>query len=164
MKAKIADFGLSTRIYIKTSERKGGKEKFIPFRWTAYEVLLNGAAIKEFSDVWSFGILMWEIFHLGAAVPYGDKKEYEDIIEFLKNGYRLGKPPMCPQFVYDLMLECWMENHLYRPTFLQLKNQLKKFDPTKVSSSSTTIEKATSEQQNVGTAKTKKVNAYLPMY
>ena len=70
-KAKIADFGLSTRIYIQTSERKGVKKGTFPFRWAAYETILNGETIKEFSDVWSFGVLMWELFHLGSAIPYG---------------------------------------------------------------------------------------------
>ena len=71
-KAKIADFGLSTRIYIQTSERKGAKKGTFPFRWAAYETILNGETIKEFSDVWSFGVLMWELFHLGSAIPYGE--------------------------------------------------------------------------------------------
>ena len=127
-KAKIADFGLSTRIYIHTTERKGSKRNMIPFQWAAFEVLTKGTTIIEYSDVWSFGVLIWEIFHLGAAIPYGDNNDYEEVIKFLKNGSRLGQPPLCPQYVYDLMLECWMENHLYRPKFLQLKNQLKTFE------------------------------------
>ena len=128
LKAKIADFGLSTRIYIHTTERKGSKQNIVPFRWAAIEVFTKGTAIIEFSDVWSYGILMWEIFHLGSAIPYGDKNDYEEIIKFLKNRSRLGQPPLCPQYVYNLMLECWMENHLKRPTFCQLKNQLNNFD------------------------------------
>ena len=133
MNAKITDFGLSSRIYIHTSERKEPKENVIPFRWTAYEIFQGKTAIKEYSDVWSYGVLMWEIFHLGSAVPYGDKKQYEEIIKFLQNGDRLSKPPMCPQDIYDLMLECWMENYLYRPTFLHLKSQLENFEPKKCS-------------------------------
>ena len=112
-----------------TSEIKGNKDNAVPFRWTAYEVFEGKTAIKEYSDVWSYGVLMWEIFHLGSAVPYGDKKRIENIIEFLQNGERLSKPPMCPEFIYELMLECWIENYLYRPTFLHLKSQLKKFNP-----------------------------------
>ena len=77
MKAKIADFGLSTRIYVHTSERKGQKENMVPFRWAAIEVIQGKTAIKEYSDVWSYGVFMWEIFYHGAAVPYGDKKEFD---------------------------------------------------------------------------------------
>ena len=139
MKAKIADFGLSSRIYVNTSERKEPKDNVVPFRWVAYEIFLGKTAIKEFSDVWSYGVLIWEIFHLGSAVPYGDKKRFEEVIEFLQNGGRLSKPPMCPQDIYDLMLECWMENYLNRPTFSQLQSQLKKFFSKKHSLTRPTI-------------------------
>ena len=128
-KAKIADFGLSTRIYFNTTERKGPVENMIPIRWAALEVLQGSAAIIEFSDVWSFGVFMWELFYLGSAVPYGDKKEYDEILDFLQKGHRLKKPPMCPEYIYDLMLDCWFDKHLYRPTFKQLKSQLKTVVP-----------------------------------
>ena len=128
MKAKIADFGLSTRIYVHTTERKGPIENVVPFRWAAIEVIQGKTAIKEYSDVWSYGVLIWEIFYLGAAVPYGDKKEFEDIIEFLQRGHRLNKPPLCPENIYDVMLDCWHDNYLYRPRFKQLKSQLQTFD------------------------------------
>ena len=72
---------------------------------------------------------MWEVFYLGSAVPYGDKNDFEEIIEFLKSGQRLGKPPLCPKYVHELMHECWNENHLYRPRFEQLKSKLKKAKP-----------------------------------
>ena len=116
MKAKIADFGLSTRVYFNTTERKGPVENMVPIRWAALEILHGSAAIIEFSDVWSYGVFMWELFYLGSAVPYGDKKEYDEILDFLKKGHRLKKPPMCPEYIYDLMLDCWFESHLYRPS------------------------------------------------
>ena len=128
MKAKIADFGLSTRIYFNSTERKGPVENMVPIYWAALEVLQGRAAIIEYSDVWSFGVFMWEVFYLGSAVPYGDKKDFEEILDFLRKGHRLSKPPMCPEYIYDLMLDCWHDNHLYRPRFKQLKNQLQTFD------------------------------------
>ena len=128
MKAKIADFGLSTRIYVHTTERKGPIENVVPFRWAAIEVIQGKTAIKEYSDVWSYGVFMWEIFYLGAGIPYGDKQEFEEIIAFLQRGHRLNKPPLCPENVYGLMLECWHDNYLDRPRFKQLKIQLKTFD------------------------------------
>ena len=57
------------------------------------------------------------------------KKDYEEILEFLQKGHRLTKPPMCPEYIYYLMLDCWHENHLCRMTFKQLKSQLETFDP-----------------------------------
>ena len=129
IKAKIADFGLSTRIYFNTTERKGPVENMVPIHWAALEVLQGRAAIIEYSDVWSFGVFMWEVFYMGSAVPYGDKKDYEEILDFLQKGHRLTKPPMCPEYIYYLMLDCWHENHLCRMTFKQLKSQLETFDP-----------------------------------
>ena len=69
---------------------------------------------------------MWELFYLGSAVPYGDNKEFEEILDFLLKGHRLSKPPMCPEYIYDLMLDCWFENHSYRPTFKEVKSRLKR--------------------------------------
>ena len=128
MKAKVADFGLSTRLYSNTSEKKETRQGIFPSRWAAYEVLQTKASILELSDVWSFGVLMWEVFHLGSAIPYGLYYSEAKIIEFLKNGYRLSKPELCPQYIYDIMLQCWQERHLTRPTFQELKNQLKIFE------------------------------------
>ena len=131
MMAKIADFGLSTRIYSEKSTysvRKGKKDQSIPFRWAATEVLQGEMAIKEYSDVWSFGVLMWEIFYLGFAVPYGDKKECKEVVNFLQEGNRLNKPPLCPPYIYNLMLDCWNQDYLLRPVFLHLKEQLKKLE------------------------------------
>ena len=125
--AKVADFGLCTRIYDDTSEKKEARPGMFPFRWAAYEILLTEIPFKELSDVWSFGVFMWEVFHLGSALPYADHNVPGEIIEFLQNGHRLSKPALCPQFIYDIMLECWQEKHLKRPTFLQMKKQLKHF-------------------------------------
>ena len=72
--AKVADFGLSARTYMKTNGNQlfGANQDTFPFRWSAFELLQNGVAIKEKSDVWSFGIFMWELFYLCDALPYAD--------------------------------------------------------------------------------------------
>ena len=130
-KAKVADFGLATRIYTfeeERSEMKVTKPGFFNFRWAAYEVLQkNGTAIKESSDIWSFGVLLWELFHLGCALPYGDMT-YAEVKEFVQKGYRLSKPDYCPEYIYDLMLKCWQKSHLDRPTFSQLKSLMTNFN------------------------------------
>jgi serine/threonine protein kinase len=133
-KAKVSDFGLAARIYTleeEISEIKVAKPGVFPFRWAAYEVLETGTAIKESSDVWSFGVLTWEIFHLGCALPYGDKKTLKEVKEFLQKGYRLSQPDYCPKYIHDLMLECWQTSHLDRPTFSQLKILMTNFNNIK---------------------------------
>ena len=127
LKAKVADFGLSTRLYDHTPGKKEARPGMFPFRSAAFEVLLTEIPFMELSDVWSFGVLMWDIFQLGAAIPYGDIYSGEKIIEFLQNGHRLSKPVLCPQYIYDMMLDCWKEKHLTRPTFSKLKSHLEYF-------------------------------------
>ena len=128
LKAKVADFGLAARIYMKNNnnEQIGANQDTFPFRNSAYEILRTGVAIKEKSDVWSFGILMWEIFYLGEALPYADIAGLPELVNYLKTGQRLERPPLCPQSLYDLMLPCWEQLYQYRPTFSDLKRDLKK--------------------------------------
>ena len=124
LEAKVADFGLSSRIYMRTNQTVGANQDTFPFRWSAYEILENGVAIKEKSDVWSFGILMWEIFYLGAALPYADLAGYIELKAFLQANKRLDRPPLCPQDIYGLMLWCWNQPYQFRPTFAELKQEL----------------------------------------
>ena len=124
LEAKVADFGLSSRIYMRTNQTVGANQDTFPFRWSAYEILENGVAIKEKSDVWSFGILMWEIFYLGAALPYADLDGYIELKAFLQANKRLDRPPLCPQDIYGLMLWCWNQPYQFRPTFAELKQEL----------------------------------------
>ena len=72
---KLADFGLSHRMYLeqdsrKSFLRKGPKTKMVPFRYSAYEVVTGKNVILEKSDVWSCAVYMWEVFQLGSSVPY----------------------------------------------------------------------------------------------
>ena len=133
LKAKVADFGLAARIYMKNNndeqiddEQIGANQDTFPFQNSAYEILRTGVAIKEKSDVWSFGILMWEIFYLGEAFPYADIAGLPELRNYLEKGQRLERPPLCPQSIYDLMLPCWELLYQHRPTFSDLKKDLKK--------------------------------------
>ena len=107
-------------------EQIGAKQDTFPFQNSAYEILRTGVAIKEKSDVWSFGILMWEIFYLGEAFPYADIAGLPELRNYLETGQRLERPPLCPQSLYDLMLQCWGQLYQFRPTFSDLKRDLKK--------------------------------------
>ena len=130
LNAKVADFGLSSRIYHKRTEgnqRSGANQDTFPFRWSAYEMLRTGVAILEKSDVWSFGIFMWEIFYLGAAMPYAGISALPELVTYLETSQRLDKPPLCPQSLYDLMLSCWGQFYHFRPTFSEIQQELTDF-------------------------------------
>ena len=132
LKAKVADFGLAARMYMRSNNNKqiGANMDTFPFTCSAFEILQTGVAIKEKSDVWSFGVLMWEIFYLGEALPYVDIAGLPELVNFLETGQRLEKPPLCPQGLYELMLWCWNQHYQFRPTFSEIKRDLKKFQPS----------------------------------
>ncbi|XP_041356078.1 tyrosine-protein kinase SRK3-like [Gigantopelta aegis] len=94
-----------------------------PIKWTAPEAALkNEFSIK--SDVWSFGVLMYEMITLG-RVPYAGMTNAE-VIPNIYNGYRMPKPTDsaigCPDWYYETMLKCWNDNPEARPTFQHLYN------------------------------------------
>ena len=131
LKAKVADFGFSSRLYFDGKQTKGASQDKFPFYSSAYEILKDGTAILEKSDVWSFGILMWEVFYLGTALPYADtvadRAGLSNLVNSLRMGHRLEKPPLCPKYLYNLMLRCWELNPQVRPTFSLVKEKLRDF-------------------------------------
>ncbi|XP_071841069.1 ephrin type-B receptor 1-B-like isoform X3 [Apostichopus japonicus] len=116
---KVADFGLSRRKEVDGAyETKGGK---IPIRWTAPEAI----AYKKFtsaSDVWSLGIVMWEIMSYGER-PYWNWPN-QDVIKAVEKGYRLPPPMDCPEAIHQLMLDCWQRERNHRPTFSTIVSTL----------------------------------------
>ncbi|KAM5298953.1 angiopoietin-1 receptor isoform 3-T3 [Ctenodactylus gundi] len=111
--AKIADFGLSRgqEVYVKKTMGR------LPVRWMAIESL-NYSVYTTNSDVWSYGVLLWEIVSLGGT-PYCGMTCAE-LYEKLPQGYRLEKPLNCDHEVYDLMRQCWREKPYERPSFAQI--------------------------------------------
>ena len=125
---KIADFGLSREISSEGSNvidggaytTRGGK---IPVRWTAPEAI----AFRKFtsaSDVWSFGIVMWEVMSYGER-PYWTWSN-QDVIKAIEKGYRLPAPMDCPEAIHQLMLDCWQKERAHRPTFSSIVKTLDK--------------------------------------
>ncbi|XP_059118249.1 LOW QUALITY PROTEIN: fibroblast growth factor receptor 4 [Peromyscus eremicus] len=119
---KIADFGLARGVhhidyYKKTSNGR------LPVKWMAPEALFDRVYTHQ-SDVWSFGILLWEIFTLGGS-PYPGIP-VEELFSLLREGHRMDRPPTCPPRVYGLMRECWHAAPSQRPTFKQLVEALDK--------------------------------------
>uniref|UniRef100_A0A8D2MMN3 Tyrosine-protein kinase n=1 Tax=Zonotrichia albicollis TaxID=44394 RepID=A0A8D2MMN3_ZONAL len=117
---KISDFGMSREeedgIYAAT-----GGMKQIPVKWTAPEALNYGRYSSE-SDVWSFGILLWEAFSLG-AVPYANLSN-QQTREAVEHGLRLDPPEQCPEEVYQLMQRCWEYDPHKRPNFCTIHQDL----------------------------------------
>ena len=116
---KISDFGMSRSLYESHYYRIRGRF-VLPVRWMAYECFYGKFSQK--SDVWAFGVTMWEIFTLAKEQPYNnmsDKQVVEDALRG-KNRTLLAKPDMCPLEVYKIMLECWAHNSNERATFEKL--------------------------------------------
>ncbi|CAG0892811.1 unnamed protein product [Cyprideis torosa] len=114
MEVKISDFGLSQRLPFENASYKGRPEDAIPVRWMPLEsITTNEFTLK--SDVWAFGICLWEIFTFALQPYYG--MSHEEVINFLRNGSRLAPPENCPPPVYELMRKCWLQNPQERPGF-----------------------------------------------
>ncbi|XP_008331857.1 ephrin type-B receptor 3-like [Cynoglossus semilaevis] len=122
---KVSDFGLS-RFLDDTSadptytSSLGGK---IPIRWTSPEAI----AFRKFtsaSDVWSYGIVMWEVVSYGER-PYWDMSN-QDVMTAVEQDYRLPPPMDCPMVLHQLMLECWMKERNLRPKFTRIVSTLDK--------------------------------------
>lgn len=119
---KIADFGLARNIqgdyYKKTTDGR------LPIKWMAIESLANQVYTSQ-SDVWSFGILLWEIMTLGGT-PYPGIHAQE-LIKRLESGHRMECPPNCLLEIYYLMRQCWHQEPYERPTFTEIVNILDTF-------------------------------------
>ncbi|XP_033646097.1 tyrosine kinase receptor Cad96Ca-like [Asterias rubens] len=117
---KLSDFGLA-RDVSATDQYEMTSMGLLPVRWLAMECLVDNT-YTTMSDVWSFGVLLWEIVTLGAH-PYRGMTT-NDIIGSLVEGYRLPHPAHCSRQVFSIMKECWKEVPRTRPTFISLKRTL----------------------------------------
>ncbi|XP_053128393.1 tyrosine-protein kinase Fes/Fps isoform X2 [Hemicordylus capensis] len=118
---KISDFGMSREREDGVYSSSSGGMKQIPVKWTAPEALNYGRYSSE-SDVWSFGVLLWEAFSLGAT-PYPTMNN-QQTREAVERGMRLNAPEQCPEGVYRLMLRCWEYEPQERPNFSTLHQEL----------------------------------------
>ncbi|XP_078355560.1 uncharacterized protein LOC144640230 [Oculina patagonica] len=118
-RVKVSDFGLMRQIYEDVYSAK--KTKKLPVKWMAPESIHDSVFTIK-SDVWSYGVLLWEMATMG-GVPYPTMTNAE-LCRALKNGYRMERPEMCCDEVYELMTECWEEDPTARPSFSQLIDRL----------------------------------------
>ncbi|CAH2277346.1 fibroblast growth factor receptor 4 [Pelobates cultripes] len=117
---KIADFGLARGVHDLDYYKKTSNGR-LPVKWMAPEALFDRVYTHQ-SDIWSFGILTWEIFTLGGS-PYPGIP-VEELFKLLREGHRMDKPSNCTHELYMLMRECWHAVPSQRPTFKQLVEHL----------------------------------------
>ncbi|XP_062978367.1 epithelial discoidin domain-containing receptor 1 isoform X1 [Elgaria multicarinata webbii] len=121
---KIADFGMSRNLYAGDYYRIQGRA-VLPIRWMAWECILMGKFTTA-SDVWAFGVTLWEVLMLCQEQPYSqltDESVIENAGEFFRHQGKqvyLSRPPACPLAVYEVMLRCWAREAKDRPSFQYL--------------------------------------------
>jgi len=112
---KIADFGLTRNLV--GDYYKGSEHDAIPIRWMPLEAILyNRFTVK--SDVWSYGVVLWEIFSFALQPYYG--MNHEEVIKYIQEGETLIMPDNTPDQVYDIMKHCWAVQPVRRPSFAGL--------------------------------------------
>ncbi|NWR81024.1 DDR2 protein, partial [Centropus unirufus] len=125
---KIADFGMSRNLYSGDYYRIQGRA-VLPIRWMSWESILLGKFTTA-SDVWAFGVTLWETFTLCQEQPYSqlsDEQVIENTGEFFRDQGRqtyLPQPALCPDSVYKLMLSCWRRDAKDRPSFQDIHHLL----------------------------------------
>uniref|UniRef100_A0A8B9RGL1 Tyrosine-protein kinase n=1 Tax=Astyanax mexicanus TaxID=7994 RepID=A0A8B9RGL1_ASTMX len=117
---KISDFGMSRQEQDGVYSATGGMRQ-IPVKWTAPEALNYGRYTSE-SDVWSFGVLLWETFSRGIT-PYTSMSNQQTRDE-VERGYRMPAPTGCPDDIYALMCRCWQYDPRHRPSFQKIRADL----------------------------------------
>lgn len=118
---KICDFGLSRDVYEQNLYQKSNRGDPLPVKWMALESLKYQLYTTQ-SDVWSFGVLLWEIMMLGGS-PYPTISSSR-IYEVLCSGYRMPRPTLCCYSLYEVILACWHSNPANRPKFGAIKDAI----------------------------------------
>ncbi|CAC5399225.1 MUSK [Mytilus coruscus] len=117
---KISDFGLARSVH-SMEYYKGSDHDAIPIRWMPLESILYNKFTSE-SDVWSFGIVLWEVFSYALQPYYG--MSHEEVVQFIKDGKVLACPDKTPKALYELMRLCWSKKPTNRPRFIHLCKSL----------------------------------------
>ena len=123
---KLADFGMSRNLYESHYYRIQGNA-VLPIRWMATECFYG--MFSEKTDVWAYGITMWELFILAKDKPYPhltDSQVVDDAVNRGTNRWLHSRPDPCPESVYDVMQHCWIANPKERATFESLHGMLQK--------------------------------------
>ncbi|XP_043682046.1 tyrosine-protein kinase transmembrane receptor Ror-like isoform X2 [Vespula pensylvanica] len=119
---KIADFGMSRDIYTCDYYKIGGS-RLLPVRWMSPESVMYGRFTLE-SDVWSFGVVLWEVYSLGKQPYYGHNND--EVVKLILHGIMLIPPDECPPFICQIMRECWKTEPRDRIKFSDILEKLEK--------------------------------------
>uniref|UniRef100_A0A672FYJ8 receptor protein-tyrosine kinase n=1 Tax=Salarias fasciatus TaxID=181472 RepID=A0A672FYJ8_SALFA len=111
---KVGDFGLA-RDMLKDQNYVARGNSFLPLKWMAPESIFQNIYSSQ-SDVWSYGVLLWEIFSLGSS-PYSELPMTQEFCSALKRGHRMSRPQHAPPHMYELMKQCWDDKPQSRPSF-----------------------------------------------
>lgn len=121
---KISDFGLAREMYASDYYRVQAKS-MLPVRWMPPESILYGTFNSE-SDVWSYGVVLWEIYSFGLQPYYGYSNQ--EVIEMIRSRQLLPCPEDCPSRMYAFMVECWHEVPNRRPPFAEINARLRHWE------------------------------------
>ncbi|XP_067031991.1 fibroblast growth factor receptor 3-like isoform X2 [Acropora muricata] len=121
---KITDFGMARDVQEDDIYERKTKGR-LPVKWTAYEALLYGQYTTK-SDVWSYGVVLYEIFTIGGS-PY-PRMDGNKVVNFLQEGFRMQKPEHVDNKLYQIMMNCWQSEPEIRPSFAGLTQQLKQME------------------------------------
>ncbi|XP_066552429.1 tyrosine-protein kinase ZAP-70-like [Amia ocellicauda] len=122
--AKISDFGLSKALGADDNYYKARTAGKWPLKWYAPECI-NFHKFSSKSDVWSYGITMWEAFTYGQK-PY-KKMKGPEVISFIEAGNCMDSPAACPEVMYNVMKDCWIYKHEERPSFVVVEEQVRNY-------------------------------------
>lgn len=125
LRVKISDFGLSQDIYSTDYFRLGDSE-LLPIRWMPPESIMYSKFTIQ-SDIWSFGVVLWEIYSFGMQPYYSLSNE--EVVQHVRDGNVMTCPEGCPQEIYDLMLDCWAMNPDDRPKAGEIHSGLMRWSP-----------------------------------
>lgn len=123
--AKVCDFGLAGRDNFSDICMNSGAGCRIPIKWTAPESLRLGEFSSK-SDMWSFGVLLYEIYSFG-RLPY-PKIPLTDVVKYVESGYRMDAPEGCPPKIYDIMRRAWSAEPKDRPSFADILKEIERLE------------------------------------
>ncbi|XP_058122485.1 vascular endothelial growth factor receptor 2-like [Anopheles ziemanni] len=127
---KIGDFGLAHIVEVPGQTFKRTNNRPLPVKWLALESLTEHVFSTK-SDVWSYGVVLWEFFSLG-AIPYPGISANECFLSKIRDGYRMDKPKYASEEIFDHMITCWYVNPQRRPSFKDLASSFNSMLPAEL--------------------------------